>query len=255
MDAIELSAFAGLPLRLDGQLRFGNDTDVEEIKSRARGELGPVAYDPEACRPPGEIQYRMYNGIARQQHVEALRGSPLRYELTLMLPKPLGRERAKTVGHIHNAPAPTRPTFPEIFQVVHGVAHFLFYALRDNRVHTCNWTEVRAGGKIIAPPDLYHLTINAGDEALVFADLIPRRALAIYDEVRASHGAPYFELDDGNWVPNPRLKNLPPLEMFDVRFGEQATPLYTEFTRDPGRFAWLDEPELFIKNLPKESSG
>jgi glucose-6-phosphate isomerase len=189
----------------------------------------------------------MRNGIAWREHRSALSASPVRYELTLLRPQPLGRERAKTFGHIHNAPNPTAPTFAEIFEVLHGTAHLLFYSLdlKNGSSPLCRWVEARAGDKIMGPSNLFHLVIKGGDTTLVFADLISRRAFGIYDPVRATRGAPYFEMIDGRWLPNPAFRQVAPLSYAGIRLRQDSRPLYTQFAENPEAFIWLDRPEIF----------
>lgn len=239
---IDLSTAAGFPLWLDGDtLRFGGGVVVEETGARTRGELVSVAAQPEACVPADAVQYWMYNGIAQRVDAERLAAAPVRYELTLILPAALGAEKSKTLGHIHNAPAPGVPNYQEIFEVLYGAAHFLFWTLDKGRGRAdfCGLVKARAGERLVCPPDLYHLTINASDEPLLFADILPRRAFGIYDDVRVFRGAPYYEMTDGEWQRNLTYRDAAPLEPFAAPRLETSAPLYTTLAREPDAFAWL----------------
>lgn len=214
-----------------------------------------MAYQPEACVPREQVQYRMWNGVARRTDAMALRASPLRYELTLLAAQALGDEKNKTFGHIHNAPgeSPGRsPTFPEIFEVLHGTAHFLFYTLERARAAArfCGMTEAVAGEQLVCPPDLFHLTINAGREPLLFADLISRRAYGVYDGVRSTRGAPWYELKTKDRVRNRQFPESSPLVSFSPPRLELAAPLYTAWVDNPPAFDWLDQPSAFHNKFP-----
>lgn len=254
---LDLSERAGLPLWLDAeQLRCGENVVIEETKVRTRGELAPVALDPQACVPADAIQYWMYNGVARREDLPTVRGAAARYELTLMLPHALGRERVKTLGHIHNAPVTGAPGFPEMFQVIYGSAHFFFYTLGTQKAWAtfCGWLGTREGDQIVMPPNCYHLTINAGDAPLLFADVISRRAFGLYDDVRATHGAPYFETTAGEWLRNPAFEQVARLEEYSILLLNSRTPLYAQFVHDPAAFDWVDEPAQFWKKCPRLQS-
>lgn len=252
---LDLTTRAGLPLALDGErLILGDDVLVEEFKTRARGELEPVAREPEGCAPPEQVQYWMWNGVARSADAARWSASPVRYELTLLSFQPVGGEKSKTLGHIHNAsrPDPSALSFAEAFEVLHGTAHFLFYTFDavGVRARFCGWSEAGAGGQLVCPPNLYHLTINAGHEPLLFADLIARRAVARYDQVKRTRGAPYYELATGDWVRNERFQDAAPLVSFAPPRLNERQPLYTASFDHASAFEWLDQPEVFYRQFP-----
>lgn len=271
---IDLSSRAGLPMYLDGErLVFDAAVVVRESKTRTRGELEPVARDPSACVPGEAVQYRMWNDVARAQDVNRLHESAVQYELTLLSPRALGDEKSKTLGHVHNAiqtpsvsaaagvgisQSATKtlgvyaPTFSEIFEVLHGTAHFVFFALDETKTRAtfCGVTEADVGAQLVCPPDLYHLTINAGTEPLLFADLISRRAHGSYETVKALRGAPYYELKINDWVRNKTLYETTPLVKYDPPQLNLGGPLYTQFVLDPASFQWLDDPLAFEQKFP-----
>lgn len=239
---------AGFPLTVqDTQLIFGEDVIIAETKTRTRGEIAPFASDAAACVPASAVQYWMYNGIAARADASSLRDCEAQYELTWLLPDALGAERAKTLGHIHNAPAPGSATYPEIYQVLFGRAYFLFYTLDATKMRAvfCGKISAHAGEQILMPPNTYHLTINAGDTPLLFADVISTRARGLYDDVRATRGAPYYALRDETWQRNPAFADAAPLVESPQMGADALTPLYTQFARDPGAFTWLNDLALF----------
>ncbi len=249
----DLSRTAGFSLAVDDvQLMFGDDVLIAETKTRTRGEIAPFAADASACVPADSIQYWMYNGIAARADSLRLQNCGAQYELTWMLPHALGAERAKTLGHIHNAPAPHRATFPESYQVLYGAAYFLLYTMDETKTRAtfCGYVSARAGDQIVMPPNTYHLTINASDAPLLFADVISKSARGRYDDVRATRGAPYYALTDGTWSRNTQFMDAAPLVECPQLRVESNVPLYTQFAQDPHAFDWLDDPALFWEKFP-----
>ena len=250
----DISDSAGFSLAVhETELIFGADVLIAETKTRTRGEIAPYARDVSACAPDDAIQYRMYNGIATRADFLRLQTCDAQYELTWLLSHALGMERAKTLGHIHNALAQNSATFPEIYEVLHGSAFFLFYAqdAAKTRAEFCGYVFARAGERLVMPPNVYHLTINASDEPLLFADVISKRARGVYEDVRATRGAPYYALTDGAWQRNAMFQSAAPLsECPQLRVHADA-PLYTQFARDPDAFAWLNDPALFWEKFPQ----
>lgn len=253
----DISAIAGFSLALDDEnLLFGDDVFIAETKTRVRGELAPFALDASACVPADALQYWMYNGIAARADSLRLQNCAAQYELTWMLPRALGAERAKTLGHIHNAPTQNSATFPEIYAVLYGAAYFLFYTMDAAKTGAtfCGCVAARAGEQIVMPPQTYHLTINAGDTPLLFADVISKHARGLYDDVRATRGAPYYVMTDGAWLRNSAFANAAPLVEYPQLRVETNTPLYTQFARDPDAFAWLNDPALFWRTFGDQTS-
>lgn len=244
---------AGFPLAVQGtQLIFGEDVIIAETKTRTRGEIAPFASDAAACVPASAVQYWMYNGISARADASSLQDCGAQYECTWLLPDALGAERAKTLGHIHNTPTPGGATYPEIYEVLYGRAYFLFYTLNaaKTRAVFCGRVSAQAGEQVAMPPNTYHLTINAGDTPLLFADVISTRARGLYDDVRATRGAPYYALRDGTWQRNPAFADAAPFAECPQLVADAHTPLYTQFARDPGAFAWLNDPALFWEKFP-----
>lgn len=251
MNPIPLNA--GFSLALDNkQLLFGDDVLIAETKTRARGELARFASDAAACVPTDGIQYWMYNGITTRADSLRLHNCDAQYELTWMLPHALGAERAKTLGHKHNAPTQNSATFPEIYGVLYGSAYFFFYTTDETKTRAlfCGYVQVRAGEQIIMPPNTYHLTINVGDTPLLFADVISKRARGLYDDVRATRGAPYYALRDGTWQRNPRFADVAPLTECPQLRVESELSLYENFAQNPDAFDWLNDPALFWEKFP-----
>ncbi len=254
-----LAEYAGIDIEwaANGTLRFAPDLVIDETFSRPRGRLRSVALEPDACEPADQIQYWMYNGIARQQDRPSLAATGLRYELTLMFPRALGRERAKTLGHLHSGPPASALNYPEICEVLHGKAYFVFQTMDipHRSAPFCAVIEVNAGEKVIIPPNLHHLTINAGDEPLLFSDVIPLAVKGIYQPLADMHGAAYLYTSDSGWVKNLFYTQVGVLERWQVTEYPSLKltadrPLYRTFLENPVYLSWLLEPGAFHTVFP-----
>lgn len=255
-----LAGWAGIPIGWNAagdELVFGPRLTVSETKTRRRGDLRPVLPDDAACAPPDAVQYWMYNGISLPEHAAVFDRHGFQYELTLLYPVRLGAERSKTLGHIHTFPPGSRLNYPEVCEVLWGEALFVFQAL-DADSHTaslCFAVHARQGDKVVFPPNLHHLTINPGDEALIFSDVISTAARGSYDGLSSMGGAAYL-YGDAAWTLNPRYAGAAPLAVYAARDYPQVglrrdVPLYTLAAREPDRLAWLNEPGLFHGIFPE----
>ena len=241
----------------DGTLTFDKDLIVDETLQRPRERLRAVALQPEVCEPALQPQYLMYNGIVRRADRERLAVTGMRYELTLMFPYAIGRERAKTLGHLHSAPPNSPLNYPEVCEVLHGTAYFVFQTMdTDTRsAPYCAVLEAHPGDKVIIPPNLHHLTINAGDEPLLFADVIPLATRGIYESLAAMHGAAYLNTLDAGWIKNPHYVSMGDLQHWPADaypvFGLMPDrPLYNVFSDSPDKLAWMLRPEQFGTTFP-----
>ncbi|MGD8487322.1 MAG: glucose-6-phosphate isomerase family protein, partial [Chloroflexota bacterium] len=124
----DLTTMAGIPLELEeGRLRTGPGVLVEEDLARRLHELSKVTAEPIA-EDGQRLEYRMLNGVRRQEDGR-LEQLSLRYELTAMAGHAIGREAAKTAGHVHVRPAGSSLGYAEIVEVLHGEAGFLIQDL------------------------------------------------------------------------------------------------------------------------------
>jgi glucose-6-phosphate isomerase len=251
----DLSVLAGLPLALSaGRIQPGAGVVAEEDLVRRLADMRAVVADG-VGRHGRRIEYRMLNGVQRSEDAQ-LADLPLRYELTAMLGRPVGWEAAKTLGHVHVCPPGVPVGYPEVVEVLHGMAGFLIQDLADGPDGPQSrraWL-VRAGPGdwVILPPDLAHVTIDLGAGPLVFSDVIDRRARGIYAGVAAARGFGWYVAADGGLRPNPRYARPPRLEEVSAAdwSGPAPAPLYRYFRDDPTRLEWLSDPAAFESVAP-----
>lgn len=174
-------------------------------------DLRPVLADPD-CRASGAL-YFMYRDLALTPRDRTwLAGHDLRYDITVISPRDLCGEKAKTKGHYHPA-NPSGTGYPEIYEVIEGQAHYLLQR-RDlsDAVLIC----AVEGDRIIVPPSYGHVTINNGTSDLVMANLVSSRFESEYGDYESLRGAAYYELSDGKIVPNPNYDQVPVLREADA---------------------------------------
>jgi glucose-6-phosphate isomerase len=255
----ELADWAGIPIRWGAGQRaveFDPRLSVLETKARRRGALRPVVASEQDCQPADAILYWMYNGISLPEHSAAFARLGIQYELTLIYPDPFGSERAKTLGHSHGVPAFGRLNAPEVVEVLAGEALFFFQSL-DTTARAAPFVyAIRAGqgDKVIFPPNLHHLTINAGDKPLLFSDLIGVGVRGDYEGLSAMGGAAYLYGESG-WTRNPKYADAGPLEEMPAdEYPELGLvpdmPLYQLIQRAPDLLTWLNHPEVFASTFP-----
>lgn len=251
----DLSVRAGLPLTLSaGRIRPGAGVVAEEDLVRRLADMRAVVADS-VGRHGRRIEYRMLNGVQRSEDAQ-LADLPLRYELTAMHGRPVGWEAAKTLGHVHVCPPGVPVGYPEVVEVLHGVAGFLIQDLADgpDGAQSRRAWLVRAepGDWVVLPPDLAHVTIDLGTGPLVFSDVIDRRARGIYAGVAAARGFGWYVAADGGLRPNPRYARPPRLEEVTAAdwSGPAPAPLYRYFRDDPSRLEWLSDPASFENVAP-----
>jgi glucose-6-phosphate isomerase len=269
---LDLEKLSGLPIALDdnGLLVFGPGVVVEDHGERLLDALTPVVLEPEYARGSREVAYYMDNGVFRQSDAGRLTGVPMRYELTLIPPRRIGRELVKTHGHRHCPEPKSGLDWPEVCEVLVGTAHFLLQTLdlSGPRAPAAYLIEAKVGQKLLLPPGFDHCTINPGSEPLLFSDVIARGVSADYDRFVATRGAVYLEVVDREGgelpsegdlrrlIPNPVYRGVPPLVTVELRDYPELEltsdlPLYTAFIRGLGEhWPFLTDPSRFWTTFP-----
>ena len=258
----DLEQICGLPIALDGeQLDFGAGIVVEEHGIRLLEALEPVVLEPEHCRGIREAAYVMDNGVYRKTDADRLQDVPMRYELTLIPPRQIGREYIKTFGHRHHPEPRSGIDYAEVCEVLVGKAHFIFQTLdlSGPSAPSAFCIEATAGQKVVFPPGFDHCTINPGPEPVLFSDVIARGVSGDYSRFTATRGAAYLEVEEQGapaFIPNPTyervapLQEITPVEYPHLRLTDEE-PLYTAFVGTRGElWHFLTDPRLFWSTFP-----
>ncbi|MHB8758078.1 MAG: glucose-6-phosphate isomerase family protein [Bacillota bacterium] len=246
---LDLMATAGLPLALDGGLRLvippgaGNDRPAV----RTLEEMRPYLADPGA-RGPVEL-YFMYRDLGRSADRVGYGPLGLRFDVTVLIPGAVSGELVKTAGHYH--PAPGGPSegassdggpvaamghradvsFPEVYGVIHGRAHYLLQDGRVDGLSRAFLVEAEAGEVVVVPPNFGHVTINPGPDPLVMANWVEATFASVYGPYAERRGACYYEFAQaggaggaGRVEPNPRYPAVPLERLTAKRFAARCRP-------------------------------
>jgi glucose-6-phosphate isomerase len=262
---IDLCRMSGLPVRLDDcmRLEFGEGVNPVEPDIRTLEQARNVFWNASAQGP--QNLYFMYRDVHRPQDNALFSSRGIRYDITVIVPGFVGKEYVKTVGHFHPEVPGTGVQYPEVYEVLHGRAHYLLQKASPSGLSASDVVivEATAGQKVLIPPGYGHITVNPGTEPLVMSNLIERTFKSIYGPVAAAHGGAYFEvMDDGDSmfvenenyeeVAEPRLVEPADFAEFGILAGK---PLYTAFLEDCARFDFLVRPQDFAKAFARALDG
>ncbi len=194
-DGHNLSKLAGFDLWLkDGTLRFGQGVAAVRPAERTLQDAHPVLLYPGEKGP--DILYRMYRCTGFEDDQRAIHAAGLRYDITVVSPGKIGSEFVKTVGHYHPR-VPGQPwSYPEVYQVLWGCAHFLMQrgGQISGKVDDFAVADFEAGDILLIPPFYGHVTVNPGPEPLVMANWIARSFESVYDPIRRRKGMAYYDV-------------------------------------------------------------
>ena len=157
---------------------------------RTIDEMRSVLFNPAATYP--KPLYTMYRDVAKTEadHTQ-LHSHAIRYDITIIPPATIGGEYVKTKGHYH----PENPGgvgYPELYEVVEGVAHFL---LQKKTLDHIVLVKAAKGDIVLIPPGYGHVTINPSEEeTLVMANLVSTAFESEYAFYETMHGAAWYEL-------------------------------------------------------------
>ena len=256
---VDLSKYSGLPLALDESRRlvFGEGVDGVEPESRTLDQARGVLWNMTAVSPVD--LYHMYRGVFRRGDKPLFESKSIRYDITVLMPGIVGGEYVKTVGHYHPDVPGTGVQYPEVYEVIHGRAHYLLQRVDETGLNATDVMIVEAnpGDKVLIPPGYGHITINPIKEPLVICNLIEHEFKSIYGTMATAHGAAFYEVEeDGEpvfvenehykQVSDPRLvepKEIPGAGMMNGK------PLYTAFVESPDLFDFLVRPHLHMNMM------
>jgi glucose-6-phosphate isomerase, archaeal len=258
---IDLSRNSGLPLSLgeDGRLIFGEGLTPVAPAVRRKQDMLEVLLEPEA-RGPEEL-YLMYRNVMREGDGQSIRDAGLRYDITVIKPGILGREFIKTAGHYHPEKKGTGITYPEVYEVIFGVAHYLLQELvpGEDQVRRVALLEAKAGSRVMMPANFGHITINPGNTYLVMANWVAEEFASEYGQFKEKKGGAYYEVvagEDSEFLPNRLYQPLPPFSEWRVVEAPELNltrerPFYRSFLENPGGFRYLKEPEKYREDFAR----
>lgn len=193
---------------------------LERVKANVRMlfDMKDVIYDLEWLSGTDNIElYYMYRDLSLSKKDSlTMKEHGLRYDITVIPPRMLGCEYVKTAGHYHPFVPGMVVTYPEIYEVLGGEAHYLLQKQGVEGIEDVILIKAGTGDKVIIPPGYGHLTINASNKILKMANWVARDFESIYSPIKEKRGGAYFYLEDG------MTKNIHYEHVPEIRFLEPA---------------------------------
>lgn len=229
------------------KLKFGDV--VREADVRELDDMRSLLLDQDYAQKAGNRPlYFMYRDLYKDQHKETIRQHDLRFDITVMMPQPIGREYVKTKGHYHPI-AKKGVQYPEIYEVMDGKAHYLLQKKDGDEITDVIVVKASAGDKVIIPPGYGHITINVGDKSLKMANWVSTKFESQYRDIEQKEGGACYETITDEFVKNNKYGDVPdirfetPQPVDDLRITRDE-PMYNLIER-PQRLAFLNRPHKF----------
>ena len=207
---------------------------------RMLSDIKGLLYDSEWSKTAPDMDlYYMYNDVALSEgDRQLILNQGLRFDVTIIPPLKLGTEPVKTAGHYHPLVEKTGITYPEIYEVLEGRAHFLLQCGDPGSISDVIFIDAAEGDKVIIPPNYGHVMVNPGQDVLVLSDWVFRGFKSIYDTYVSCGGAAYFELTGGELVPNGKYGEPPA-----IRFLEPTNFAEVGLSKDRGMYDLVGDIE------------
>jgi len=246
-------------MNLERILPFGGKSIIPA--TRKISDMKDVIFDSQWFKNTQDADlYFMYRNLSTCKEDQTLINEKcIRYDITIIPPKNLGNELVKTAGHYHPVIEGTEHTYPEVYEVLDGEAHYLIQKLEGDKITDVIFIEAKKGDKVIIPPNYGHVTINPSNKELKMANWVSNDFSSIYGPYKNHGGAAYFELKDGEIIPNknyediPEINHLKPKNIPDIGFNknEDMYNLIKEvenlnFLNKPHEYVWLWELVLEV---------
>jgi len=226
---------------------------------RKLDDMRNVIYDNKWLNSAGNPElYYMYRDLFLSvKDRQIILENGLRYDVTVIPPHMLGMEYVKTAGHYHPSILGTDLSYPEIYEVLEGSAHYLLQRRQNDGITDVVLVKAKKGDKVIVPPDYGHITINPSNKELKMCNWVARDFSSVYEPIREKGGAAYFELTTGfvkneNYGDVPEMRFLKPANFPDVSLNKnkemygliRKDPKLLEFLTKPQDYGWLFERVL-----------
>ena len=229
-------------------LEFG----TKRVKPAVRTlfDMKDVIYDREWLAGTNNIElYYMYRELSLSKNdALAMKEHGLRYDITVIPPRMMGCEFVKTAGHYHPFVPGTITTFPEIYEVLNGEAHYLMQKPEDDQIKDVILVKAGEGDKVIIPPGYGHITINASNKVLKMANWVACDFNAAYAPIKEKGGGAYFILKNGI-VKNPKYSSVPEIRLLEPsNFKEIGLDKRKEMyglVRDIRKLEFLTKPQEY----------
>ncbi|MFZ5945202.1 MAG: glucose-6-phosphate isomerase family protein [Bacillota bacterium] len=252
---VDVSLQSGLPLKVDTenlQLILTEGVISEEVDIRTLGQMKEVILsenDEEQRR-----LYYMYRDVHFIADEDRIKNRGLRYDITIIPPGKIGKEYIKTAGHYHPLKPGTDLTYPEIYQIIMGEAHYLLQKKKpsSDEVERVVVVKAKEGDIVYIPPGYGHITINPYQETLVMANWVASEFKSDYGPIMRKRGGAFYEVEENHkpkWLPNIAYQHNLVLEEIDYQESPQFKfnfdkPLYKAIYEEEELLAVLVNPQI-----------
>lgn len=217
-------------------------------------DMKDVLFDKDFFNKTENIDvYYMYRDLSlSKSDYEIIKEHNLRYDITVIPPQNLGCEYTKTYGHYHPILINSDITYPEVYEVLEGKAHYLLQKISDDRITDVVLVEAEKGDKVIIPPNYGHITINPSNKILKMANWVERNFKSVYGMYSDKNGGAYFELVGGKFIKNEKYEELPEIRFVKPRsypnYGLiKGKEMYELIRTSPEKLDFLVHPEKHIE--------
>ncbi len=223
-------------VKMKRKLTFGGRKISPDV--RMLSDMKEVVHDKEWVKgTDDEPLYFMYRDLYREGDRNRIRKMGLRYDITVIPSRMLGKEYVKTKGHFHAVSESM--TYPELYGVLEGEAHYL---LQKEKVERTVLVRAEKGDRVIIPPGYGHVTINPTSEKLKMANWVCRDFDSLYGPMVKKGGAAWFELESG-FVRNENYEKVPELEMLEASENDPFRREIYDLINEPDKLEFLISPE------------
>lgn len=172
-------------------------SEMKKPEIRYLYDIKKVLWDKEWLKtsPNFEIYY-MYRGVKQKNKI--------RYDITVIPPRMLGREFIKTKGHYHFG------NYGELYKVLSGKGIFLMQKCKKGKVEDVYYVRAKKGDYVPVPPEYGHTTINPSPKTLKMANWIFEECSSDYKRIEEKEGFCYYYTKLG-WFKNKNYKKIPKL--------------------------------------------
>lgn len=231
------------------------------VEERRLEDIRPSLLNPDCDGP--ETVYSIAMDVGRIEDQADLIKRNLLYGTVIYAKGTLGDEPIRSQGHIHAVSESCGMSTPEVYEIWTGKAYIYMQERATDHPGRCYAVEGNPGDVIVVPPGWAHATISADPkQPLVFGAWCVRDYGFDYKDVRDHKGLAFFPKINSNqeiiWEKNPLYDDCQ-LDIKKPRYYEELNiekgiPIYTQYLKDPNRFAFVANPktkeEVWKKFIP-----
>ncbi|MBI2079367.1 glucose-6-phosphate isomerase [Candidatus Micrarchaeota archaeon] len=231
-----------LVVELKGTDLIVNDKE-NECSIRKLQAMSDVLMDPVFGKTEDEFNaYYMYRSVYQKNDI--------RFDITLLPSRLIGKEYTKTYGHYHPKPKHQDLAYPEVYQVLKGEAAFVLQNKTKGGGVEVILVKAKEKQVVLFPPNYGHVSINTGQGPLVLSNLVYDKFKSDYSDYKMNKGAAYYYTEDGliqntNYV----IKSFETTDVYQInkKYGFFSDDLLNEFYKFPEKFEFLKDPDLLSK--------